>query len=751
MTFRSSEPVNFSWGEQDWEAEPATLAGEISQLDLGPWLEVFGLPLESATVSSSTEIKFEPRSKRIGVELSLDVEGIKGELAVAQLRGHRVKLDLSSELSELKSMTLNRVDLEFLKGRTEVAMVNLGGTMNLESYNHDLRLALAGDLEAVSALCPSLPLDIDQGALKISATGAGASDQTSSLGLEMTVNNLKGSAAGQDLTGLELALKAQPQWTSGELGLPEIKIDLGINGEQPDSIMGSGRLNLENETMAFKVQSDGIRHPVLNKLLNVVLGQKQLAKGSTSFDADIEKTQAGVLNTQLALGLKDWEVKDREAKQRYELTSLNLSADSSVGNQEILLRSVKLVMAPTERAKNELFAEGTIPTGGEGDGLRGRFSVKADSLDVTPLYEIFGGASKGAEDENTDAEESQEPMTEPEPIKLPFERFDVDLDIKKLILGAIEITDFKTVAAAESTQVKVEPLELKLNGAPVKANTSIDFSVPGYRYELGLMADHVPWQPIADTFIPLAKERTEGEIIASANIKGQGVTGKSLAEYLNGQLSCSFTNANVKLVGNFTRALLTPIMAVLRAPEILQSPLYAFGADLKAGDGHIDVGQIKILTDAFQANTAGRIPISDTLSLSALNLPLNIGLKRELATRANLLPSGTMGDSPYVDLPNFVELQGALGEMKVKTDKMAISGLVLKSTTAIPSQVVGQAGERAGEVIEGVGSLIEGFGDLGLKRKTKGATNDSTKSEGEGETSGISPSKIFDLLPRRKR
>src|SRR6185295_14639859 len=121
--------------------------------------------------------------------------------------------------------------------------------------------------------------------------------------------------------------------------------------------------------------------------------------------------------------------------------------------------------------------------------------------------------------------------------------------------------------------VLLKPAQLTLNGAPVTATADIDLSVPGYKYDVTFSANGVPVEPMANSFSPTYRGQAKGNLIASAQIKGAGVTGVNLKKTLDGTVSFSFTNANIQIVGPKMKAVLTPIALVLGAPELLSSPM----------------------------------------------------------------------------------------------------------------------------------------------------------------------------------
>jgi hypothetical protein len=247
-----------------------------------------------------------------------------------------------------------------------------------------------------------------------------------------------------------------------------------------------------------------------------------------------------------------------------------------------------------------------------------------------------------------------------------------------------------------------------LNGAPVTANVDLNLAVKGFTYALAMQMDRVPLEPIANSFAPDARGQYQGFILASAQIKGAGVTGASLQKNLGGQASFSFTNANLQLVGPKAKRLIVPIATLLRVPDITQSPVNWLDAKTELGGGNLKLSRFAVQSAAFEATTAGVIPIAEVLTNSPLNLPVEFALRRSLAEKASLLPPNTPPDAAYAMLPKFVTVKGTVGDPKTDLNEMALGGLLLKSGVGLAEKLGVKVDPKAGNLLQGVGNLLTG-------------------------------------------
>ena len=256
-----------------------------------------------------------------------------------------------------------------------------------------------------------------------------------------------------------------------------------------------------------------------------------------------------------------------------------------------------------------------------------------------------------------------------------------------------------TTAKLDSGHVVVKPCQFMLNGAPVNATVDLDLGVPGYKYDISFHADKVPVAPLANSFSPTYSDKAKGDLIANLQIKGAGITGRSLQKSLTGQASFTFTNASIQIVGPKVKAVLAPIAFVLGASELLSSPLDYISADLRFGDGKIETRKFVAHSAAFVATSQGTIPIADVLKNSPLSQPVDIALAQDVAGRLQFVNTRTEGS--YARLPTFVHLTGTLGDPSAKTDKAVLAGVTAQS-------IAGAVGGRAGGIVQGIGGLLTG-------------------------------------------
>src|SRR5262249_43475099 len=154
-------------------------------------------------------------------------------------------------------------------------------------------------------------------------------------------------------------------------------------------------------------------------------------------------------------------------------------------------------------------------------------------------------------------------------------------------------------------------------------------------------------EPLANTFSPEYRGRAKGNLLANAQVKGAGTTGAAMQKNLAGQVGLAFTNADIQVLSPRLKLFLTPVAAVVRAPEILETPLNSMALRSEMGAGKIRCQTLNLFSPAFALDTAGEMPISAVLSNSPIQKwPVRFYLKQSLAARVHLVPSGTAPDAP---------------------------------------------------------------------------------------------------------
>lgn len=410
--------------------------------------------------------------------------------------------------------------------------------------------------------------------------------------------------------------------------------------------------------------------------------------------------------------------------------SVEIRVDGGMQKDVLDLRELLVQLTPTARAKNALQMTAKLDLAKTNAGPS-TLSLRSESFDVTPYYNMFAGASTnstetasapGPRDGAAPIAEVK-PQMEPEPMTLPFQQLAADLKIDRLYLRDIAISNWVGNVTIKSNVVQLNPFKLEINGGAMALTGNFDVSKPGYVYQLGFNAQDVPLTPLANSLELVNSNQLQGTFVADAQLKGAGITGPNLKQNLGGKLNFSVTNVNYTVGGPKIRRILVPISLALKAPELAETPINWISGRTVISNGIVHVQNAAVESEAFLANLAGTVSLENVLSNSTINLPMDFSLRRSLAEKSKVLPANTPEDVKYVSLGNIYSVRGTVGDPQPDANKTVLAGLALRGVGGL----IGD--EKTGQIIGGLGNILTGNKSAGTNT-TSSATNNASSPVG---------------------
>ncbi len=695
-TFAVSGNYAIKAGEADLQAR---LEGTLARLlELSPVAE---LSASAGTVRFEGRVKQSGETQTINGLLNLDnFTGSYGDYRFQNFYTS-AKTDLDLKGNEL---LLRQMETVFRQANEPGGSASVTGRYHLEKATGQFDVTL--DQLNQRVLGPVLESSLGDRKLA-SATLAGQVKAT----LESTnLMEVKADVRLGNFVVLEPGSASAPSPLSGQfradvslknetqLHIRQCSADLEYGGQPAGGFDLSGRLDTARTVGQLELKLKEINQHAIKPFVPE-LGGRELVTAAVAGNAsaNLEGTNRAAVKADFKIAnlvLKD----PKQAKADPPLSAA-LSVDAAMEKQILQLRQCELTLSPTARAKNQAQVSGSLDLS-KTNAISGALQLAAESLDITPFYDLLSADTNGAPAATTAA--TSDPQTEPEPMELPVGKLDLTVNIGQLHLREITASGLQAKGSVQGSKVSLKPVQLAVNGAPVTASVDLDLGVRGYAYDVSLNADKIPLEPLANSFMPDKRGQYQGQVLAQMAIKGKGTTGASLRQHLNGQANVGFTNANIQVVGPKLRRVLVPIAALLRVSEITESPVNWIDTRLVMGNGMVDVSKFAVESEAFQATAQGQIPLADVLTNSPMNkLPVNFYLRRSLAQKAGLMPGDAPADAKYVKLPNFVKLTGTLGEPKADLNELVIAGMIGRSGA-------GLVGGEAGKIIKGVGGILTG-------------------------------------------
>jgi uncharacterized protein involved in outer membrane biogenesis len=743
------KPMNLSWGRNQPGFKESSLQLAVSKLNLADWQLLLGNLPVSGKVDAQLNLVAQQDGKQLKADLTARIQELSAQFGSNKVDRANAQLQFAGQLVDFKNAIVEKYSLDFGQGSQSLLTANGSASYAL----------IGGDLSAQTTLEASLPgllkvaaipqLSASTGTLKLTALASRKGQETNASG-NLVLGDFSGRAGEYQFQNYQTTFDFDVGVKDQVAQLRRVALAVRQGFESGGSFDVAGKYDLARETgelsfSALDFNQNAVRPfltPALapNKLVSVSLK----AKGSASYNP---QTQSSI---QCDLSVTNLVLEDPEHKLPKAPQSLALRVDGAMQKELLTLREVLLTLAPTDRAKNQLQLSGKIDLA-KTNAAPGQLTLQAESIDLTPFYDLFAGKSTNAtpaaapEKKPAPAPQPAGPQVEPEPVTLPFQQFAFDAKIGRFYLRELAITNLVTTAKIDNNKVLVKPFQLTLNGAPVSANADLNLGVKGYTYDVSLNADKIPLDPFINSFMPDSRGQYHGLMLASAQIKGAGITDASLQKNLSGQLSFSFTNASIQLFANnkppkniFTRLIwftLDGIGVFLRINELANSPLNAIAAQAQIGDGKVNLSRVSLQSKAFEIHTQGVVPMQVPLTNSPLDLPLEMSLSRSLAEKSGLMPANTPTNAVYAPLPTFVAVKGTIGAPKSDYKELAILGGAFKAGVGVAEKL----GVNVGN-LKGVGNLLTGQGTVSTNaaETNKAGTNAPPKRS------------LLDLLPKKK-
>jgi hypothetical protein len=558
------------------------------------------------------------------------------------------------------------------------------------------------------------------------------------------------------LVGVDVAMRGPA------VEIRKLSGSLQQSGQPGGAFEVSGNYHLTNKAGHITARLTDLNQNVLKSFLASALGEKQLESIVINATTTAKLDGPADMAVKAELHVANLIVNDPSGQIPKSPLAADTAVDVVMAKQVLDLKNIQLALTKTERAPNVLVVTGRIDMS-KSNAWIGNLKVASDGLDVTPYYDLLAGnKNKPAQTNGKRAPQPQpketKPETEPAPTKLPFMQFTEEINIAKLFLREVVVSNLVSKTTIENGRVNVNPFSLTLNGGAVQLTALLNLAVAGYEYDLNAKVDRVPVEPLVNSFMPEKRGQMKGDLLTAAEIKGAGVAGKSLQKNLVGKVAVTLTNANVNVAQyKWLQKILAPISIALRIPQLSESPLNWVDARADIGGGKVTLPAMLAESSIFRAGVTGTVSLAEIITNSTLNkLPVDIELRRNVADVARLTPPGTPANAQFVRLPRFVSVAGKLGDPKTDIDSIAVTRLLAGAVGNFVGGDVGKVLRGVGNIGGGstntgstnsVGNLIQGLGGLLQKApKTNTTRTNDTTTNAPAQKKKSDKFKLNDLL-----
>ncbi len=699
------QPMALAWGNAAANVKESQILLSVTNLNLADWGFLAGDLSPKGTIGMTGRIV----SKMDGHQLSLEMEGqgaqVSARMGTNAVALERLNIKLLGHLEDFKTAKIDSYQFDLFEKANTVFTVNGSADYSVSDGDYSTKMVFEGQLLPVSRLVPGgVPAVITAGSFKGNALVSQRKGTLACSGSVM-LSEFNGSYDVYRFEKYQAGAEFDVELKGSALKITRLVLSPRQGFEAGGVAEVHGTVDMSTMVAQLELALQGLNQNALGPIAAPYLTPRKLESIQIDMpSAKVAYNPAGAAAINAQIKVSNLKISDPSQPQTLPAIKLEARLDGQMEKQVLNLKELFLALEPTTRATNTVMVKGQLDMG-KTNGFAGRFTVQADALDVTPVYQMWAASATNAPTQtNAPAAQTAAVETEPDAIKLPVDNIVVDKQIKLLFLGDIAITNLNTLVTVAGSKVTIKPCECTINGAPAKAEVALDLGVKGYTYDVSLLGDRIPSDPLIATFSPTNKGLYVGDLYVKVAVKGAGITGPSLQKNLSGETSLSFSNASIALISKRAHTLISPVATLLRVPELLDSPLTTVHSETKIGNGVVMVTNVVAEGPAFQARINGPITLAPVLTNSTLNLPVTLALSRAVAAKANLLAADTPTNAAYSDLPNFVKIGGTVGQFKPEFNELAIAGILGKNLIGLP----GAVGEKIGSTLSSATNLLGG-------------------------------------------
>ena len=708
------QQMNISWGAAVQGFREASLRMVLTNFNLADWRAILGTNISSGVVNMNMTLVAQNDGKLLRTTVNGGVQNLDARFGTNQVQQADIRFVANGTVEELK--TISFPEYSFTLGLQGQQALQARGAVRMNTETGDKAAQVSAEAVLPSLLQVAQIPDVtaSSGTMTLTANYSDTGGKQTAVG-NLVLENFTGQLQEFPFQDYRAAVDYNVELANEKVSIRRVALAFNQAFQSGGSVDLTGNYDLARSAGRFEFKTTDLNQTTFRPFLSPYLGENKLVSISVDASGNAVLDPQGETSIKTEAQVSNWVVQNPEGTMPQTPLSAGLNLDAGMQKEVLTLRQLAVKLSPTERAQNELNMQAKLDLATNNPGPS-TLAIRSESFDVTPYYNMFAGAPKPATAETAPTQpapvEETGPEREPEPMDLPLKDLVADLQIGRFYLRQIAISNWVGKVIMKGNQIVVDPFKMQVNGGDVNFTANVDTGVPGYRYALAFATERVPLEPLANTFgEPNQQGQLQGMVLARGEIKGAGVTGPNLKQNLAGAFNLNLTNMNYQIVGPKLKRVLVPIALALRVPELAQTPIDWAATTADIGSGTVDLKSFAVQSAAFFATTSGQIMLADVITNSTLNLPLDLSLRRSLAIKARVAAQSVPENQAYVQLPQFVTVEGTLGAPEPNINKLALVGLGLR------------AAENAGIGSDKVEGVLGDLGNILTGQNAAGGTN----------------------------
>lgn len=715
VTGTLDRPMNLAWGKNNPGYGESTFRLGVENFNLADWKVFLGPAGPSGLLTTELKIQSESDGRLLKFELGSAVNNLALMVGSNRVDQARVQVAVKGSVEGFSAVQVDTYTVAVDRAGQSVLRVEGGAAYNLET--RDVGAQTSGEVNLSGAIqtFPMPGVVVTSGKLKFSGQfnqKVGGTNITASASL----SGFRGRLDSIQFQDYSVNLQASADIKQGVLVVNRATLAAQSGFAAGGSIDVDGRYDLAHKSGKFTFKTVGVSQSALGPFVAAALQPNELKSVSLDLTGQATLEESGTSTLAMDLKVSKLVVQDPTGRIPNTPFGAGIGLDVAVKGAVVDLKNFKLTLEPTARASNQLTLAAHLdmsPTNATPSSV----TVRSEGLDLTAIYDLFAGKPAGKAEETSKpvaVAPAKDPMQEPAPITLPFKQLDADLDIARIYLRDVAVSNWVAKVKIDNGSVQLNPFGLNVNGAPVSANIGANLGVPGYQYDIQFDAKGIPIAPFAKSFGGGEKLVLSGAISAKSALKGAGVTGPGLRRNLAGSVEFGATGMDYRIElskNRFAKNVLLPVLTlVLKMPNLSQSPIESVTTRATAGAGIVEIAELKVASPAFVLDGGGRVQIADILTNSPLDIPVHMAL---------------VSEGKPSPLPDFLSVVGTVGDPKTKLDPIGLGKVALRLPGGVGQMVGGVLSGTSNTVNKLTGGLL---GNLVGGKSTNAATAVSTNT-----------------------
>ncbi len=746
-----TSPMTLAWGKTTNVVGDSSINFTVTRLNIADWKTFVGDFASGGTVDLNAKVLSEKSGRHVTFDATNQIQNLEATIGDQRLSDATLTLKTHGEATNLKQFNLDSYDLQLTRSNVTAMAISGSGTYNRTNRAADLHLTLRTTIPRMLRLLGETNMVYSGFAeLKAHVTQR---RENQTLDGNLVVTNFTGKLAEHQFTNFGVNAALVLSKTPEQIDILDANGAL-TQGRNPGGNFDlTGTYSLTNKPSRLAITLSGVNENGLRPFLDPFLADRKLVSIAVAGTASASREPNGDSTIKADLQITNLVVSEPTQATVSDPLDAKVKLDVSVARQIAEIRQLEIGLTPTQRAKNQFQLQGKVDMA-KTNAIQGNLTLAADSLDLTSYYDLFTTTNKTKPAAPTVVANNSQSVAVPTALpgsattmnQLPFRNFTIDANVGEFYLREIAATNFHAGIKLDSSHVRVAPLQLTLNGSPIRAAADVDLSVPGGKYALTFNATNVPFAPLWNSFNPDEKGEMAGELTAQIDMSGVGTTGESLQKSLSGKFDIATTNLNLPVNKIRSPVLKQLIIVVARLPDILtnsakagtaiaggavenalgsklsgglsgdlnQSPIDVITARGTVDSDKVELQQATVRSTVFQADATGTITLAKEFTNSAIQIPITISLARPVADRIGFLPDNTPTNAAYVKFPDFYSESGTIGKPIPHIDPLPLGAEELqKLGFKIPglggTNGVAGTNDVIGGLLQGVDGLFQGY------------------------------------------